>query len=125
MQFEGPPEAFLGRCAEKIEREATPREQADLLAVAQVLTELRFPDPDLLAVFGGEKPMMESPLLKKMVAERIHRVILALLKNRFGAVPRNVIKPLEGVLDEEKLANLNVLAGTCPDLQSFREALLS
>jgi hypothetical protein len=38
MQFDGPPEALLERCAEKIEREAShARERADLLAVSQVL----------------------------------------------------------------------------------------
>jgi hypothetical protein len=37
MQFDGPPEALLERCAEKIEREAHPKDRADLLAVSQVL----------------------------------------------------------------------------------------
>jgi hypothetical protein len=48
MDFDGPPEELLQRCAEKIEREAHPKNRANLLAVTQVLTGLRFPDPELL-----------------------------------------------------------------------------
>jgi hypothetical protein len=46
MDFAGPTEALLERCADKIEREASPQNKADLLAVAQVMTGLRFPDPN-------------------------------------------------------------------------------
>ncbi len=66
--------------------------------------------------------MIESPMLQKMMAKRVHGVILALLKDRFGPVPRNVVKLLEDILDEKKLTALNVLAGTCNDLDTFREA---
>src|SRR5262249_24916836 len=61
MQFDGPAEALLERCAAKIEREAHPKDQADLLAVAQVLSGLRFPDPELLRLLGGQQAMFESP----------------------------------------------------------------
>jgi hypothetical protein len=125
MQFDGPPEALLERCAEKIEREAHPMDRADLLAVAQVLTGLRFPDPELVRLLGGKEAMIESPLLQTMIAESLHRVILAILKDRFESVPREIAKLLRAVLDEKKLSNLNVLASKCPDLQTFREALLS
>jgi hypothetical protein len=125
MQFDGPPEDLLGRCAEKIEREAHARDRADLLAVSQVLAGLRFPDPDLLRLLGGQERMFESPILYKMMAEKIQKVILALLKARFGPVPRDVTKHLHGIIDEEKLTKLNVLAGQCADLATFREALFS
>jgi hypothetical protein len=69
--------------------------------------------------------MFESPLLRKMRAETIHKVILAVLKARFRAVPRDVVKHLREVLDEVKLTALNVLASQCPDLETFREALLA
>src|SRR5205085_11242396 len=87
MRFEGPPEALLGRCAEKIEREAHPKDRADLLAVSQVLAELVFPNPEFLNLLGGQQAMIESPLLQKMMAERAHKLILAALKGRFGTVP--------------------------------------
>jgi hypothetical protein len=125
MHFDGPPEALLERCAEKIEREAHPKDRADLLAVSQVLAQLRFPKPELLRLLGGRVPMIESPLLKRMIAETLHKGILALLKARFGTVPREVTRLLQEVLDEERLTKLIVLAGQCPDLQAFREALLS
>jgi hypothetical protein len=69
--------------------------------------------------------VFESPLLTKMRAEALHKGILALLKARFGSVPRDVTRRLQDILDEEKLTALTVLAGQCPDLAAFREGLLS
>jgi hypothetical protein len=125
MHFDGPPESLLERCAEKIKREAPPKDRADLLAVSQVLGELLFPLPLLADIFGGEKTMFESPLLTKMIAQRYHKGIQAVLKARFGSVPRDVTRLLRDILDEERLITLNVLAAQCPDLETFREALLS
>jgi hypothetical protein len=126
MHFEGAPEALLERCAEKIEREAPqPRDRADLLAVTQVLTELRFPNPELLRLLGGREPMIESPMLRKMIAEARHQDILGFLKGRFGTVPRDLSRHLRAILDEDKLNQLVVFAGQCPDLSAFREALLT
>jgi hypothetical protein len=125
MQFDGPPEGLLERCAEKIEREAHPDERANLLAVSQVLTELRFPNPELSRLFGGQQAMIESPLLLKMRAGVLHKGILAVLKARFGTIPGSITKQLQGILDEEKLTNLNVVAAQCPDLEAFRDALLA
>jgi hypothetical protein len=125
MQFDGPPEALLERCAEKIEREAHPKDRADLLVVSQVMTELRFPHPELLSILGGQRTMIESPLLQKMRAETIQEVIRDLLKDRFGTVPRDVTRHLREIVDEKKLRRLSVLAAKCPDLEAFREALLA
>jgi hypothetical protein len=126
MRFDGPPEALLERCAEKIEREAPSlKDQANLLAVAQVSTGLRFPNAELLTLLGGEQAMIESPLLQKMRAETLHKGIRALLKARFGTAPRDVTRHLQDILNEKKLLALNVLAGQSPDLETFREALFS
>ncbi|HEY7424689.1 MAG TPA: hypothetical protein VH682_10715 [Gemmataceae bacterium] len=125
MEFTGPPETLLERCAEKIEREAHPKDRADLLVVSQVMAGLRFPDPALLQLLGGREPMIESPLLKKWLGERMQKAILALLKARFGSVPRDVRRLLGEVLDEDKLTSLNVLAAQCPDMEAFRQTLLS
>ena len=125
MEFTGPAEVLLERCAEKIEREAHPKDRADLLAVAQVLGGLKFPPALLMDFFAGEQTMFESPVLQQFVAKRLHEIILALLKDRFGTVPQRVTKPLREVLDEKKLQQLNVLAAKCPDLETFRQALLS
>jgi hypothetical protein len=69
--------------------------------------------------------MIESPILQKMVAECIHELILALLMERFGTVPQDVTKHLREIIDEKKLRKLNLLAAMCPDLEAFRDALLS
>ncbi|HKI36834.1 MAG TPA: hypothetical protein VKA46_33590 [Gemmataceae bacterium] len=69
--------------------------------------------------------MFESPLLQKMIAENTHKHILDLLKDRFGTVPRDITKHLRELLEEKKLRQLHLLAAKCPDLASFREALLS
>jgi hypothetical protein len=124
MDFDGPPEELLQLCAEKIEREAHAKDRADLLAVSQVFTGLRFPDPELLQWLGGEKPMIESPVLQKLMAKRVHGIILALLKDRFGRVPQNLVKLLGEVVDDRKLTDLSVFAAKCEDLDAFREAIL-
>ncbi len=125
MNFDGAPEDLLRRCAEKIEQEAHPSRRADLLAVTQVLGGLKFPEPLLAEFLAGEEAMFESPVLQRFVAKRFHESILYLLKARFGTVPRTVTKPLREIIDEQKLVQLNVVAAQCPDLASFREALLA
>lgn len=125
MWFEGRPEDLLERCPAKIERKAPAKDRADLLAVSQVMTKLRFADPELLALFGGMQTMIESPLLQEWRAAGGHALILAVLKDRFKGVPRDVTKPLREILDEKRLTKLAVLAAKCPDLDAFREALLA
>jgi hypothetical protein len=124
MDFDGPPEELLQLCAAKIEREAHPKDQADLLAVSQVLTELRFPNPELLQLLGGEKLVIESPMLQRMVAKSLHVAIQEALKARFGSVPRDVTRLLGDILDERKLHKLNGVAAKCMNLDAFRETLL-
>ena len=123
MHMEGQPEAVLERCAERIEREAPAAQQVDLLAIAEVMAGLTFPASNLLTLFQGKQAMIESVVIQRWQAEAIHRVILAVLTNRFKTVPRDVTKQLQTIRDEEKLTTLNVLAGNCPDLDGFREAL--
>jgi hypothetical protein len=125
MHFEGTAETLLERCAEKIEREAHPKDRADLLAVTQVLGGLKFPESLLAEFLQGDQVMFESPVLQRFVARRFHEAILDVLRARFGTVPRSITKHLREVLDEEKLRKFNVLAAQCPDLQAFRAGLLS
>jgi hypothetical protein len=67
--------------------------------------------------------MLESPILVKMIAETIHKLILALLNDRFGTVPGDVTKHLREILNEKKLRKLSLVAAKCPDMEAFREAL--
>jgi hypothetical protein len=123
MQIDGPPEPVLERGAEGIEREAAPTQRTDLIVISQVMAELRFPGLDMLTFFGGKLAMIESPLLQRVQAERSHNLILAVLKARFKAVPRDVTRPLRKIENEKRLTKLNVLASTCADLDVFRAAL--
>jgi hypothetical protein len=125
MDFPGPPEELLERCADKIEREAHPKDRADLLAVSQVMTGLRFPNSELLRLLGGKETVFDSPVLQKMRAETRQADVLAILKKRFMTVPREITKVLRAVVNDEKMHNLVVLAATCPDIETFREALLT
>ena len=65
----------------------------------------------------------ESPLVQQWKAESLHEAILAVLKERFGAVPRDVTKAFRRLHTEKKLIKLNVLASQCSDVDGFREAL--
>jgi hypothetical protein len=125
MDFAGPPEALLERCADKIEREASGQKKADLLAVAQVMTSLRFPDPELVRILGGKDLMFESPVLQEWKAERSHEHIRDALKYRFDSIPRDVAKRLREIIDEKKLRQLHHVAITCTDMEAFRAALFS
>jgi hypothetical protein len=125
MRFDGPPEALLERCAEKIEREAHPKDKPDLLVVSQVLSQLKFSDPELLNLLKGKEAMIESPLLERMRAETIRDLTLADLKTRFGSVPRDITKRLTAIIDEEKQRQLHNVAVVCKDIAAFREALLA
>ncbi len=125
MQFDGPPERVLERCAERIEREADPQHRTDLLVIAQVMAGLRFPGLDLLSIFGGQKTMIESPLIQKVIAEKLQETILEVLKDRFDTVPREMTKLLRVEMNEKKLKKLVVLAGKCANLEAFRDALTS
>jgi hypothetical protein len=69
--------------------------------------------------------MIESPLLQKMIAEKLRGAIHEALKARFGAVPRDVTRLLGEVLNGRKLTKLTGIAAKCPDIDAFREALLS
>lgn len=123
MQMDGPPDAVLERCKERIEREAPARLRDDMLVISDVMTQLRFPGADFSKLFHGAQKMLESPLIQKWKAESLHDAIVAVLKNRFGAVPREVTKPLRALREEKKLITLNVLAAKCRDLDAFRDAL--
>jgi hypothetical protein len=122
-RIDGPPEPVFQACRRVIDERARPDEHDNLLAVTQVLLGLRYNDPGLLAIFGGAEAMIESPVLQRFVAERMHRAILGLLEARFGPVPPEVAQALRAILDDERLQQLNEQAGTCPDLAAFRQHL--
>jgi hypothetical protein len=86
---------------------------------------LTFPQPNMLAVHGGESAMSELPLINELLAKRTQDDIVRVLKGRFGKVPAEVIKQLRSIVKERQLKQLIGYAVTCPDLSAFRDRLPS
>jgi hypothetical protein len=87
------------------------------------MTELRFPDLQLLNLFGGRRVMIESPMLRKWLTESLHDMIEEALRARFNKVPRDVLNDLHKIVDERRLKKLAGVAAKCPDLDAFHKAL--
>lgn len=68
--------------------------------------------------------MIESPLLMEVLAERVHRVILRVLHDRFGQVSKEIGDTLKTIRADERLDELSSLAARCNDLEAFRQHLL-
>src|SRR5262249_20301546 len=79
-RFEGEPRKLLEQCRDRIDEQADYHERANLLAVTQVFSRLRFPSPQLLDILGGAKIMAESPLIQELMAENTQNNILQVLE---------------------------------------------
>jgi hypothetical protein len=129
--FADPPEAMLRRCREAIEQHAPPGEKANLLAVSQVFTFLRYNDEGLLTILGGKDVMLKVPFLDEIVKEKSQEAaretnqaaILTVLEARFGEVPRDLAEGIESVVDAKQLKSLVGKAAACADLDAFRDAI--
>lgn len=119
MQSAEPPEVVLRRCREVIDQHATDAEREPLLAVTQVFTKLRYKDPGLLTILGGKKAMLESPLIREVVAESRHKDILKVLRYRLGPVPPGLEAEVRSILGETVLDAALDLAMASPDLERF------
>ena len=124
-KYEGPPESLLEECRQRIEEQALPDERENLLAVSQVLARLRYQDSALLSILGGKQVMIESPLIKEIVAETKHDDIVRVLGGRFGTIPGELTARLGKITSEKKLNDLLAYSGQCPDLEAFRKRLQS
>ena len=149
--FAGPPEIVIQRCRNAIEQNAAAGEKANLLAVTQVLTHLRYNDPGLLTILGGRQVMLESPLIDELFIEKYgelltqrtrevtrkvtrkvaretacetaHQYIVTVLETRFGEIPRDLGEEIGSVSDEEQLRGMVRTAAACRDLESFRSEI--
>ncbi len=121
--FDGRPEPVLRECRRVIEARAAADEQSNLLAVSQVFAKLRYNDPRILTLLGGRSVMIESPLIRELVAETRQRDLLGILRERFGAVPPPVEDALRSIQDEHRLDGLFVQALRARDLDSFSQLL--
>jgi hypothetical protein len=89
-----------------------------------VLAGLKFPDPQMLALLGGSKVMIESPLIREERAGALRVAVVNLLKAHFAKVPAEVRRLLGEIRDEERLQKLIVLASRSESMEAFREQLL-
>ncbi len=119
MQADEPPQIVLQRCREVIDRHAQAEEHDRLITVTQVFTRLRYKDPNLLSILGGKTVMIESPLIREIVAESSHKHILKFLVTRFGPVPPELAAEVRSILDETVLDAVVELAASSPNLEHF------
>ena len=130
-----PPEMLAQHCRDAIDQRAPPGERENLLAVVQVLARLRYNDPAVFAILGGKKIMIESPLIDEIVSEAVaeaeskaelktsHKLIIEVLKARFGDVPTELEDRIRSVLDKDALMQMTRNAAACSDLQAFQKSL--
>jgi len=125
--FDGAPEVLLQQCKERIEQQAGPEEYANLLAVTQVMTRLRYNDPQLLTLLGGSRVMIESPLIQELMdqkdRESKQESLLDVLEARFEAVPPDVSAGVRSIMEISRLRELSRFAVLCSSLDAFRSRL--
>ncbi len=126
-KFEGSPEPLIRECRERIDRQAAPNEHANLLAVTQVLTKLRFPQPDMLRLLGGSNPVIESPLLDELRKETEQAVrvntVLEALSTKFRSVPEALAREIRAVDRVALLKDLHREAIKSKNLADFQKRM--
>jgi hypothetical protein len=126
-QFDESPEEIVRECRERIDRDAPPNEHENLLVVTQFLARLRYNDPRLFKILGGQKAMIESPLLQEILAEERlqarREAIVTVLTSRFGSEGAEFEADLKAIEDGDRLNELIKLSASCRSLKSFRKQL--
>jgi hypothetical protein len=139
-KIDGPPEPVFEECRRRVDAQVTGAdERANLLAVMQVLTHLRYNDPRFFAILGGREVVINSPILQDilqdpemlvrlkgvqdLLTETRRQYIVQALSVRFGDIPPEVVTTLQGVNEPERLDDLHRWAAVCPDLDAFRAKL--
>lgn len=123
-RIDGPPDPIFRECRARIDRGApSVRDRENLLGVTQFLAHLNYNDPRLFQILGGHKAMIESPVLRELMAETRRDDIIAFLVGRFGREARALRPALNKVVQDKRLKRLLTESGKCPDLESFRKLL--
>jgi hypothetical protein len=99
-RLDGPAPVILGECRRIIDEKAKPEEHRNLLAVTQVLMGLVHEDTALYAIFGGKEAMIESPILKELIDEKVAERVTEILE---GKQPM-INSPILNELIDEKVA---------------------
>jgi hypothetical protein len=126
-QWDGRPEVLLQRCRDLLERVAGTDEYDKMLTVTAVLASIKYNDPRLLDILGGKDVMIDSPLIREIVAEqyalKAQKMILHLLQARIGEVPADIAAAVRNVQDEGRLDRVNILAARAKSYRAFRRDL--
>jgi hypothetical protein len=122
-RIDGPPGPIFRECRARIDRSTPAGDRENLLGVTQLLAHLNYNDPRLFQMLGGRKAMIESPLLKELMAETRRSDIMEVLAGRFGREARTLRSALEAIRDDKQLKKLLNQSVKCPDLESFKKLL--
>ncbi len=126
-KIDGPPEPIFQECRSRIDRDARSGQRENLLAVTQFLAKLNYNDVRLFQILGGRKAMIESPMVKELIADSklaaSRSILLNVLVGRFGPTARDLRPVLDTITEERRLNELARVSGTCPDLDSFKKLL--
>jgi hypothetical protein len=69
--------------------------------------------------------MIESPVLQEFVADAQRKSIILVLIERLGPAANAIGPALSAITDSEKLDDLTRLSAKCPDLETFRQEVLT
>ncbi|OAI42273.1 hypothetical protein AYO40_00065 [Planctomycetaceae bacterium SCGC AG-212-D15] len=134
-RFDGPAKPIIQECRARIDDCAPAEQRANLLAVTQVLTRLRYNDAGLLSILGGTQAMIDSPLIRELTSKAKEEGIQAgivkarkqdvirVLSARFGPLPAAISARIEKVPAGVDLEELIDWAARCTDLNAFRTRL--
>jgi hypothetical protein len=126
-RIDGPPEPIFQECRKRIDRDAQRGQRENLLAVTQFLAKLNYNDPRLFQILGGRKAMIESPMVKELIADSklaaSRSILVNVLVGRFGPSARDLRSILDTITEQRRLEELARVSGTCPDLESFKKLL--
>ncbi len=139
-EFAGSGETLLNECRRRIEEQADPKDQGNLLAVTQILGRLRFDHEMLAAIFQESNVMIESPFIDELLADpkvfqrsplfhkarlESQQALQRALTLHFQRIPKGVIAAIKKVATLEELTALWEWAATCSSLADFRTHLPS
>lgn len=119
MKHRRNPERILRECRDRIDRLAPPEERINFLAVTQVLAGLRYNEPGLFEILGGERTMIESPVLDRFAARIRRDAIFELLQDRHGTISDEIVARVKCIDGEDELKALLVSAARCATLPEF------
>jgi hypothetical protein len=93
-RLDEPAPVILGECRRIIDEKAKPEEHANLLAVTQVLMGLVHHEAALYSIFGGKEAMIESPILKELIDEKVAQRVAEIFEGKQPMIESPILKEL-------------------------------